>query len=197
MQQIRYSAYMILVVGLGNIGTKYANNRHNVGWMAVDAVAEKESLRFVSKSAFHADIAQTDEVLFAKPDTYMNESGKAVAKLVKQNPDALVAVVYDDIDINIGEIKCSFARGAGGHNGVQSVIDHLGHKDFFRIRIGVRPVHDELMARIAPPDGFEKFLLSDFAPFESELKKQGIDKAVAIIESLPTKTVEEVMNQWN
>lgn len=197
MQQIRYSADMILVVGLGNIGTNYARNRHNVGWMALDAYAEKESVHFVTKSAFHADIVQLDDVLCAKPDTYMNESGKAVAKLVKQYPEALVAVVYDDIDINLGEIKCSFARGAGGHNGVQSVIDHLGHKDFLRIRIGVRPVHDELMARIAPPDGFEKFLLSDFAPFESDLKKQGIEKAVAIIDSLPGKTVEEVMNRWN
>ncbi len=188
---------MILVIVLGNIGTKYSGNRHNVGWMVLDAFAEKESMNFVSKSAFHADIAQAGELLLAKPDTFMNKSGKAVAKLVKQYPDAVVAVVYDDIDINLGEIKCSFARGAGGHNGVQSVIDHLGHKDFFRIRIGVRPVHEELMARIAPPDGFEKFLLSDFAPFESDLKKQGIQKAVAIIESLPNKTIEEVMNQWN
>lgn len=188
---------MILVIGLGNIGKKYEDNRHNIGFITLDTLAQHESLSFISKNIFHANIATFGELLLAKPDTYMNESGKAVNALRKQYPDATIAIVYDDIDINLGEIKCSFARGAGGHNGIQSIIDHLGHKDFFRIRIGVRPVHEELMARIAPPDGFEKFLLSDFAPFETELKKEGIEKALKIIESLPNKTIEEVMNEWN
>jgi peptidyl-tRNA hydrolase len=66
-----------------------------------------------------------------------------------------IVVVYDDIDINIGTVKCSFDRGAGGHNGVQSIIDHVGTKAFARIRVGVRPVHEELLPRIAPPDGLK------------------------------------------
>jgi PTH1 family peptidyl-tRNA hydrolase len=107
------------------------------------------------------------------------------------------SIVYDDIDIVLGTIKCSFGRGAGGHNGVQSVIDHLGTKDFLRIRIGVRPVHEELLPRIAPPDGFEKFLLSNFAPFEIALRDQGIEQAIKVIESLPHKTKEEIMNEYN
>jgi len=127
----------------------------------------------------------------------MNNSGLVVKPLLNQYKDAVIAIVYDDIDINLGEIKCSFGRGAGGHNGVQSVIDHLGTKDFFRIRIGVRPVHEELLPRIAPPDGFEKFLLSNFAPFETELRDKGIDQAISVIESLPFKTIEEIMNQYN
>ena len=126
----------------------------------------------------------------------MNDSGLAAELLVK-NHDGSVVVVYDDIDINLGEIKCSFGRGAGGHNGVQSVIDHLGTKDFFRIRIGVRPVNEELLPRIAPPNGFETFLLSNFAPFEHALRDQAIEKAIHIIESLPHKSIEEIMNLYN
>ena len=106
-------------------------------------------------------------------------------------------MVYDDIDIPIGSVKCSFDRGAGGHNGVQSVIDHLGTTAFFRIRVGVRPTHEELLPRIAPPDGFEKFLLTDFAPFEIELKEQGIAKAVEIITALETMSFTDAMNKFN
>jgi PTH1 family peptidyl-tRNA hydrolase len=188
---------MNIVIGLGNPGKTYAQHRHNVGWMVLDALAAKESLHFNEKKLFHAAIASFGtELLLAKPDTFMNNSGQAAAMLVKQY-EGSVAVVYDDIDIPLGTIKCSFNRGAGGHNGVQSVMDHLDTKNFLRIRVGVRPVHEELLPRIAPPDGFEKFLLSDFAPFEHELRDQGIEKAIQVIESLPHKTIEEIMNLYN
>ncbi len=126
----------------------------------------------------------------------MNESGRAVALLAKQYAMPFV-VVHDDIDIALGTVKCSFDRGAGGHNGVTSIINHLGHRDFLRIRVGVRPVHDELIPRIAPPHGFETFLLSDFAPFETELKEQGVMRACEIITALKTKSFEEIMNVFN
>lgn len=160
--------------------------------MALDALG----LSFEYKKLFQSDIAETEGVLFAKPQTFMNDSGLAAKKLVQQYGEALV-VVYDDIDIPLGQVKCSFGRGSGDHNGVQSIIDHLGHKDFFRIRIGVRPVHEELLPRIAPPDGFEKFLLSNFTPMEDELLKQGITKAVDIIAALKTHSFEELMNMYN
>ncbi len=188
---------MNIVIGLGNPGTTYAQHRHNIGWMVLDALAAREGLHFNERKLFHASITSFGpELLLAKPDTFMNNSGQAAAMLVKQY-EGEVAVVYDDIDIPLGEIKCSFGRGAGGHNGVQSLIDHLGHKEFFRIRIGVRPVHEELLPRIAPPDGFEKFLLSNFAPFEIELRDQSIEKAIQIIESLPHTSIEEIMNLYN
>jgi len=186
-----------IVIGLGNPGKEHAQQRHNIGWMVLDALAAKESLSFSDKKIFSAAIAQFGELLMVKPDTFMNNSGIAAAAVLKQHGEVSLAVVYDDIDISLGEIKCSFGRGAGGHNGVQSIIDHLGTKDFFRIRIGVRPVHEELLPCIAPPDGFEKFLLSNFAPFEYELRDQSIEKAIAIIESLPHKTIEEIMNIYN
>ncbi len=187
---------MNIVIGLGNPGNTYMNHRHNVGWMVLDAIAAKESLHFVSNKFVSGEVSQFGQLLLLKPDTFMNSSGKA-AKAAAKHFLGTIVVVYDDIDISLGEIKCSFGRGAGGHNGVQSVIDHLGTKDFLRIRVGVRPVHEELQSKILPPNGFETFLLSNFAPFEYELRDKGIEKAINVIESLPFKTVEEIMNAYN
>jgi PTH1 family peptidyl-tRNA hydrolase len=188
---------MKIIVGLGNPGKKHEVDRHNAGFMVLDKLAQKEGLYFNHRPIVHADVASFgEEILLAKPDTFMNDSGVSARQLVRNHEGELV-VVYDDIDINLGEVKCSFDRGAGGHNGVQSVIDHLGTKSFYRIRIGVRPVHEELKDKILPPDGFQNFLLKPFAPFESELKEQGIKKAVQIIDVLKTKTFEEVMNEFN
>ncbi len=188
---------MNIVIGLGNPGTAYAQHRHNVGFMTLSVLAALESVHFAEKKIFSAHIAQFGELLMVKPDTFMNLSGITAKAVSKQYTDAPIAIVYDDIDIPLGEIKCSFGRGAGGHNGVQSVIDHLGTKDFLRIRIGVRPVHEELQSKILPPNGFETFLLSNFAPFEYELRDQGIGKAIKVIESLPFKAMEEIMNLYN
>lgn len=186
----------MIIIGLGNPGGKHERNRHNAGFMALDALARSEALSFEEKKMFSAAVSQWNGMILAKPLTFMNNSGEAAKALAKQYGDEL-AVAYDDIDIPIGQVKCSYGRGSGDHNGVQSIIDHLGHKDFFRIRIGVRPVHDELLPRIAPPDGFEKFLLSDFTPLEEEKLKEGIEQAVNIISELRTKTFEQVMNEYN
>ena len=180
---------MKTIIGLGNPGKKYEDNRHNVGFMVLDML----SVGFVEDKYAHAMVAQYDGLRLVKPQTFMNESGQTA----RQFKNDEVVVVYDDIDIPLGSVKCSFDRGAGGHNGVQSIIDHLGTTAFARIRIGVRPVHEELLPRIAPPDGFEKFLLADFAPMEIELKEQGIQKAIEIIEALKTKSFDEVMNGFN
>lgn len=187
---------MAIIIGLGNPTKEHALDRHNVGFMVLDFLAEKHEFSFEEKNTFNAQVASYDSLLLVKPQTYMNDSGLSAKKLFKQYKE-LPIVVYDDIDINLGEIKCSLSRGAGGHNGVQSIIDHLGTKDFFRIRVGVRPVHEELKDKILPPTGFQDFLLTNFAPFEKELKEQGIAKAVAIIEALKTKTFETVMNEFN
>lgn len=188
---------MKIILGLGNPTKEHEADRHNVGFMVLENIAIKEDLHFNERKLFSAEVASLNEdMLLVKPQTYMNDSGISAKQLLK-NYDADVAVVYDDIDINLGEVKCSFGRGAGGHNGVQSIIDHLGTKNFFRIRVGVRPVHDELKDKILPPTGFQTFLLKPFAPFESELKEQGIKKAIEIIEALKTETFETVTNRFN
>ena len=196
-QFLLFNRRMITVIGLGNPGKKYENTRHNIGFVVLDEFAQKEELSFDERSPLLAMIVQVREnLVLAKSTTFMNESGKAAEKIMR-NFDTSIIVVHDDIDIPIGEVKCSFGRGSGDHNGVQSIINALGHKEFGRIRIGVRPVHEELLPRIAPPDGYEKFLLSDFAPMEEELKKKGIAKALEIIAELPEKTFSEIMSQYN
>lgn len=187
---------MAIIIGLGNPTKKHEGDRHNAGFMALDVFAQGRDLSFENKNIFDALVCEDEGLLLAKPQTYMNDSGLSAQKLFKQYKEMPV-VVYDDVDINIGEVKCSFGRGAGGHNGVQSIIDHLGTKDFFRVRIGVRPVHEELKSHILPPDGFQNFLLKPFAPFETELKEQGIKKAVAVIEALKTKNFIEIMTEFN
>ena len=181
---------MKILIGLGNPGSKYEHNRHNVGFQILDQLSSDFS---ADKYSF-SEVADYDGLRLVKPQTFMNDSGKTAQKF----KDEEIIVVYDDIDIPIGTVKCSFDRGAGGHNGVQSIIDHLGTTAFARIRVGVRPVHEELLPRIAPPDGFEKFLLSDFAPMETELREQGIKKAIEIIDALKSgKTFDEVTNEFN
>lgn len=186
----------MIVLGLGNPGKKYEYTRHNAGFLALDAVAAKNDVSFSDEPIFASAIAKLPAFILAKPDTFMNESGKAAQLLLKQF-DGPLTVVYDDISIPLGTIKCSYDRGSGDHNGVQSIIDTLGHREFFRIRIGVKPVHEELLPRIAPPDGFETFLLSNFTPMEAELLGKGISTAGEVIELLPEKTFEQLMNQFN
>lgn len=178
-----------VIIGLGNPGNKYKGNRHNIGFMVLDAMTSD----FNDDTYSSSQVAIYEGMQFVKPQTFMNESGQTA----RQFKDREIVVVYDDIDIPLGMVKCSFDRGAGGHNGVQSIIDHLGTTAFARIRVGVRPVHEELLPKIAPPDGFEKFLLSNFAPMEMELKEQGINRAVEVIESLKTKSFDEAMNHFN
>lgn len=180
---------MKTLIGLGNPGKKYEGNRHNIGFQILDRLTTD----FADDTYSRSQKASYEGMTLVKPQTFMNESGQSA----RHFKDSEIVVIYDDIDIPLGMVKCSFDRGAGGHNGLQSIIDHLGTTAFARIRIGVRPVHPELLPRIAPPDGFEKFLLSDFAPMESELREQGIKKAIEIIEALKTKSFDEVMNEFN
>lgn len=186
----------MVIIGLGNPGKKYTHTRHNVGWMVLDAYLSGKEAAFDQEKMFESDIAQWNGVVFAKPNTFMNNTGIAAKKLSRHFGGTL-AVVHDDIDIPLGQVKCSFGKGSGDHNGVQSIIDHLGTKDFFRIRVGVRPIHEALLPRIAPPQGFETFLLDEFSPFEKEELEQGINRAVQIIGDLKDKTVGELMNQYN
>ncbi|MBI5728664.1 MAG: aminoacyl-tRNA hydrolase [Candidatus Magasanikbacteria bacterium] len=134
---------MKLVVGLGNPGKEYARTRHNVGWLILDLLAGEDTWQTSTKAG--AAYVKTElnkiKVELLKPTTYMNNSGQAVAYAVKKHKlkTADVIVVHDDKDIPIGQSRVQRARGAAGHNGVQSIIDHLGTNNFWRIRVGVAP----------------------------------------------------------
>lgn len=132
---------MLLFVGLGNPGAKYANNRHNVGFMAADAIARRHSFSPWSRK-FQAEIAEGrlegEKVLLIKPQTFMNLSGQSVGEALRfyKLDASAVTVFYDEIDLEPGKVRVKKGGGAGGHNGIRSLDQHIG-KDYRRVRIGV------------------------------------------------------------
>lgn len=142
---------MQLIVGLGNPGERYANTRHNVGWMAVDEIlsqearVESQDFSFQFSKKHEAEIAKTGNLILAKPQTYMNESGRAVRKILEYYSDSgfriqdlrSLYVIHDDLDIEMGKYKIEFGHGPKIHGGVNSTEQHLGTKNFWRVRVGV------------------------------------------------------------
>ncbi|MTI82115.1 MAG: aminoacyl-tRNA hydrolase [Firmicutes bacterium] len=133
---------MKMIVGLGNPGAKYSDTRHNVGFMAVDKLAAELNTT-VNKEKYKAFIGEatlgSEKVLLVLPQTYMNLSGDSVGMLsrwYKLSPDDIV-VIYDDMDLPLGRMRIRPKGGAGGHNGIKSIISHLGTENFPRIRIGI------------------------------------------------------------
>ncbi len=154
----------LLVAGLGNPGREYARNRHNVGWLVVDELARRHGGSWRAK--FNGQLAEIridgHKVALLKPETFMNDSGRAVQaamKFFKLEPDA-VLVVHDEGDLELGRLQARIGGGAGGHNGARSVIQHLGTPEFMRLRVGVgrpgrgdqRPLADFLLADFRPED---------------------------------------------
>jgi PTH1 family peptidyl-tRNA hydrolase len=174
---------MKLIVGLGNPGKKYAKTRHNAGFLALDALraalAEYGPNGWELSKKFNAEISGcavgAEKIVLAKPMTFMNDSGIAVqliAHFYKIAPRDII-VVHDDKDIPLGEIKIQTNRGSAGHNGVQSIIDHLGTEDFQRVRIGVKSASERVMRDTA------SFVLSSFGLLERGAARTAIRNAVA------------------
>lgn len=131
---------MTILVGLGNPGEKYQHTRHNVGWMFLDFLAKKlEMPSFSAQKKVFSEISKNNEFLLVKPQTFMNDSGKAV-KAVSQwyaKGDDKLIVIYDDLDIELGKFKIQFGSGPKVHNGLNSIREHLGNEEFWSVRIGV------------------------------------------------------------
>ena len=149
---------MYAIVGLGNVGDKYKNSRHNVGFLFVDDL--KQSLK-------------SKNIIFLKPDTMMNSSGIAVKKLVvsKKLDLSNLYVVHDDLDMKLGEYKIQFGKGPKIHNGINSVERELGTADFWRVRIGVDNRDPEKRTR------GEEYVLQDFSTHEKEIVEKVIKKS--------------------
>ncbi len=166
---------MKIIVGLGNPGEKYAKNRHNVGFRVVDKLFAVDSRQLAVRweSKFAALICKVGDTLLVKPQTFMNRSGEAVSQIVnfyKVPADDLI-VVHDDLDIRLGEYKIQNGVGPKVHNGLTSVEEHLGKKDFWRIRVGVdnRPMTNGEWRMTG-----EDYVLSDFSSDEAIM----IDKII-------------------
>lgn len=159
---------MKLIVGLGNPGSKYADTRHNLGFMVLDHIAEHLGLKFGAESRFEAEASLTEvkgeRLALAKPQTMMNLSGRAVQRLAQyyKIPAADIWVVQDDIDLDFGILRVRQGGSSGGHNGIKSIIEQLG-ENFVRFRVGV--ANPTLRTRISP----EEFVL---LPFEKSEQAQ-------------------------
>ena len=156
------SSLDLLVVGLGNPGREYARNRHNAGWMVVDELARRHGGTWRSK--FSGQLAEIrldgHKLVLLKPETYMNDSGRSVGgatRFYKLEPGE-VLVVHDEGDFELGRLELKLGGGAGGHNGLRSIAQHLGTPEFLRLRVGVgRPERGD-------PRPLADYVLSDFAP---------------------------------
>jgi PTH1 family peptidyl-tRNA hydrolase len=185
----------LLVVGLGNPGPKYVATRHNVGFMAVDELARRHGLRFSTKQA-DAEIARGEiggtRVILARPQTYMNDSGRAVGALARfyKLPSSRVVVIYDELDLPVGTIRMREKGSANGHNGLKSVIQHLGTQNFPRIRIGIsRPAISDYKQI--------DWVLGRFTKDEQEVMDGTIPRAAEAIESIISMGMERAMNKYN
>ncbi|MEK7102246.1 MAG: aminoacyl-tRNA hydrolase [Patescibacteria group bacterium] len=173
---------MKLIIGLGNPSKTYEKTRHNAGYAVLDALAAELHLPAWTNAPQDIQAKVTDmlvegeKIIFAKPETFMNNSGFAVAALMKYftiSGDKLL-VAHDDLDIPLGEIKAQHSRGAAGHNGVDSIIQQLGNKNFSRVRVGIGPGRK--------PADSAKFVLGRFGLFEKSRIKKGVSTAVTAVQ---------------
>ena len=185
-----------LVAGLGNPGRDYELTRHNLGWVAVDAYASKHGLAWKNAPDFESVVARRDlgpgrTLWLVKPQTFMNASGRAVSELARYHRIAPeeVAAVYDDVTIDLGLVKVSVSGSDAGHNGVASLLEHLG-SGFARLRLGSGPKE--------PPEmDIKDFVLARFTKDQLNLIQQKTDTYVQGLELLLAGGPDRAMNQLN
>ena len=185
---------MKMIAGLGNPSTEYAQTKHNVGFMLLDALAKHlEASEWKTKR--DALVTETrigaEKALLVKPLTYMNDSGRAIGPLLtwyKLRPEDLI-VAHDDMDIPVGMIRIRKKGSAGGHNGIKSVLYHVQDENFSRVRIGIG----------RPPVGWTviKHVLTPFSPDDRILIDEVIDRLVPAVECIVRDGVDLAMNRFN
>lgn len=188
---------MKLLVGLGNPEEKYQNTRHNLGFMVVDKLADGASWSLEKK--FKAEICKLDNLILVKPQTYMNNSGEATKALASfyKIPPAEIVVIHDDLDLPLGKIKIRVGGSAGGHHGVESVINHLKDDKFIRVRLGIGNLSSQRSERDTQHVDIEHFVLESFLPSEKSKVKSMVKQAVKAADLILEKGVESAQNQYN
>lgn len=186
----------LLVVGLGNPGRQYASTRHNVGWMVLDELASAhaaDSFRKKFSGEYAKVIIEGRTAYLLRPETYMNASGRSVqpaAAFFDIEPSNIIAL-HDELDLPFGEVRIKRGGGHAGHNGLRSMIQHLGAPDFVRIRIGIG----------RPPPGFRgevaDYVLSSFDPVERAELPDVVKKAADAVRKIASSGIERAMNEVN
>ncbi|NLK74068.1 MAG: aminoacyl-tRNA hydrolase [Clostridiales bacterium] len=185
---------MYIIVGLGNPGAKYQATRHNIGWDAITRISDDYNIPLDFKG--HKAICGKgyiggERVLIAQPLTYMNLSGESVRELMdyyKVSPQEII-VIYDDISLDVGQLRIRKKGSAGGHNGIKSIINHLGCDDFLRIKIGVGD---------KPKDwDLADYVLSRFLDEEQEVIRGALKDTSDACKIIIAEGIEDAMNQYN
>lgn len=185
-----------LIVGLGNPESKYDKTRHNIGFEAVDRLAKAWQLSWQPNGRFHGSYAEgmaigSKKIRLLKPLTYMNRSGQSVRAAIdwyKMSPES-VLVVYDEMDLPVGRLRLRLSGSAGGHNGMKSIISHLGSQNFPRLRIG-----------IGKSDGKTETIshvLGRFAPDEIPIVTEVLDLTVKVVETSLKEGIAKAMSLYN
>ncbi|MCI5698114.1 MAG: aminoacyl-tRNA hydrolase [Clostridiales bacterium] len=184
---------MYIIIGLGNPGKKYENTRHNMGFIAIDRLAEKHNIQ-VDKIKFKALVGDGriagQKVLLVKPQTYMNLSGESVrevANYYKVNTNDII-VIYDDLDLPLGHIRIRKSGSAGTHNGMKSVVYQLRSDQFPRIRIGIGGNGDEDIIN---------YVIGGFKKEEVKILEDTVDNVVSAIECVISESLDIAMNRYN
>lgn len=186
---------MYIIVGLGNPTREYDNTRHNIGFAAIDVLADKYDIRVSevkNKMLYGKGMINGNKVLLVKPLTYMNLSGEAVRAAVdyyKIDETEELIVIYDDISLDVGQLRIRKKGSAGGHNGIKNIIAHLGHDTFQRIKIGVGE----------KPKGYDlaDYVLGHFSAEELAVMKESLEKASGAVELMLEGETDEAMNRYN
>ncbi len=180
---------MTLVVGLGNPDLPYKNNRHNVGFMVIDALVDNlSSYEKISKTNFKGELLKTPSLLLLKPMTYMNLSGESVRAVDDYFKPDYIIVIHDDLDLPFGTVRFKIGGGHGGHNGLRSLDSHIG-PDYIRVRIGIgKPLHKSDVSH---------YVLSDFSLCQREFLPQILLHVSKSIRALLTSDLKEVALQYS
>jgi PTH1 family peptidyl-tRNA hydrolase len=185
---------MKLIIGLGNPGKQYEHTRHNIGFECIDALAKKwdaplSQMKF--NGMFTSVHRPEGKVILLKPLTYMNLSGESVRPLMDYFDVAIedIIVIYDDLDLDTGKLRLRQKGSAGGHNGIKSLIQHLGTQEFNRIRVGIS----------RPPAGMKvaDYVLAKFSKEDNLAIEQAIEQTVSAVEAALSKKFLDVMSTFN
>lgn len=190
---------MKLIVGLGNPGIEYQNTWHNLGFIVVDHIKEKYAKpdsNFKTHKKFKAEVCEAisaeEKIILAKPTTFMNNSGQAVkvlASFYKIEP-ADIWVIHDEVDLPLGKIRISHNASAGGHKGVQSIIDEIGSQAFVRFRVGIRPNEPTKIPT-------EKYVLQKIDETSKLTLEENLQTVLSAIEVGLATGIAEAMNEFN
>lgn len=199
-----------IIAGLGNPGEEYENTRHNTGRIVLETVRAEFGDDFEYNKKLNAQVATgkigKEKVTFIAPDTFMNNSGKAIGQLVKTKMDKKLKmktandfiVIYDDFNLPLGKIRISYNRSSGGHNGLDSIIKSVGTEAFLRIRIGVAPEKANGTAKTPHGDDkIEKFILGKLKDDEMKELKKVAKKATEAVEMIVREGKDKAMSVFN